>query len=241
MGLFIISGCNDSIRSRSTISQDLAPTTSTYQAELSPKVGLVVNEFINGEKPSIQEINHEFKLVKSAPFSTYRKITYLKVDGDDVYKLIESKSSPSSPVEREVSLETINLKQEMSEMQRTGAGKILKDKFVININESMSDPLEVSSAGNQFLHQRKSTNYQAVFVLSNPHCHYNTSLVTTTELLINGEITNSLSTEETRQAFCGEIMSRHKMAQIDLKEIRFCDRRNNNTNCEIKNLSDLVN
>lgn len=231
--------CNDSIRSRSTISQQKTSGTEKYQANLKPEAGTVINEFINGESVSFKFEEDTIEAIKN-PFSSFRKIIFLKVDGSNIYKLVETKISGSAAINRKVVLESVDLNSEIIDLKRKGLAEVTGSKLLINMNLSRNQLQEGQSVNNQMVHYQTQSNYQAVFNLNSPHCEYRTTLVTTTELILDGAVADTAETEETQHGQCGNMMSLDDLKRIDLTAIQFCDNRTKTQKCTLMNLNNLV-
>lgn len=230
-----VTGCNDSIRSRSTITQ--SNSNSVLKSSMAPKAGIVANIYKTSDLESFNFDGEEIDVVKSS-VSTFIKSTILKVEGNLVYKLIESRTG-ANPTERKVQLEYIDLNSELNDLVKKDKAEVSGESIRIDMKlnqESMSEPQVFN---NQMLSYETDSDYEAIFSINKPFCEFRSVLTITTNLYLDGMSRDSSISEIWERASCGRELSLEELRNLDLKAISFCDETSTIKKCEIKNLENL--
>lgn len=230
-----IAGCNDSIRSRSTINQ--SSSNSVLKSSMTPVVGTVSNIYRTSDTQSFTTTGENINVVKSTG-STFIKSIILRVEGNLVYKLIESRKG-ASPVQRKVQLEYIDLNQELNELVKKKNAEVSGDSIRIDMQISPDEMSEPQLFNNQMMSFESNSEYEAVFSISKPFCEFRSVLTTTTSLYLDGAYQDSAVSEVWERATCGKQMTTDEIRSLNLASIEFCDETDKLNTCEFKNLENL--
>lgn len=231
----LITGCDDSIRSRSTITQ--SSSNSALKTSMAPKVGNVANIYKTSDLETFNFIGEEIDVVKSS-VSTFIKSTILKVEGNLVYKLIETKTG-ANPTERKVQLEYIDLNTELNDLLKKNKAEVSGESIRIDMKltpESMSEPQVFN---NQMLSFDTDSEYEAIFSINKPFCEFRSVLTITKNLYLDGMVRDSSISEIWERASCGRELNLEELRNLDLKSISFCNETAQIKKCELKNLENL--
>lgn len=231
----LVTGCDDSIRSRSTITQ--SSSNSALKTSMVPKVGTVANIYKTSELETFNFQAEDINVVKSS-ISTFIKSTILKVEGNLVYKYIETKTG-ANPTDRKVQLEYIDLNTELNDLVKKNKAEVSGESIRIDMRlapESISEPQVFN---NQMLSFDSDSDYEAIYSLKKPFCEFRSVLTIKTNLYLDGIERDSSVSEIWERASCGKELSLEELRNLDLKAINFCNETASVKKCEIKNLENL--
>lgn len=231
----LMTSCNDSIRSRSTISQ--SSTTNAYTAKLAPKAGIVSNTYRTSNIEEFTQEGDDFEVVKKTQ-SAFVKMIVLKVEGNNVYKLYETRTGQSTS-ERKVQLEYIDLNAELKSLVKKNEAEITNSAIRINMNYDSTERTEPQFFNNMMISYDSQSEYEAIFSTNRPFCEFRSVLTTNNNLYIDGNFKETAVTEIWENSTCGTELSSEQLQALDLSSVNFCNMITKQK-CEVNNLNSLV-
>lgn len=186
-----------------------------YESNFVVERGMVSLTKTVGTEANI-DINNDgtFNLVSKNVNREERNIV-IKVEGNKVYKYIESKNLSDGTVSKSLELETNNASSELKEILSTGKGKLEGDTLVMN----SSDKSESDESG---FHYVSNYSFNVRVNLLKPFCETNGLINENIVANYNG-VEKKLSTGQTMQGTCEGKLAASQIKAIDLSKIEFCE------------------
>lgn len=231
----LITACDDSIRSRSTISN--SSTTNAYVAKLVPKAGIVSNNYRTSNIEEFAQNGEDFEIVKKTQ-SAFIKMIILKVDGNNVYKLYETRTGENI-IDRRVNLEFVDLNSELNNLVKRNEAEVTNSAIRIDMQYDSTERSEPQFFNNMMISYDSRSEYEAIFSMNRPFCEFRSVLTTNNNLYVDGNFKDTAVTEIWEKSTCGNELSSEQLKAIDLSAVNFCNLISK-AKCEIQNLNHLV-
>lgn len=213
--LFILAtlvSCNENMMKRSTIVNN-NETVQKYQSGLKIERGTVSNTQKAGNELAMDFVNNK---VTTTKVSERSKSVIVHVDGDNVYRYVETKNNLTGELTKKVTLDITNPEKELKDLLNSNKGMLSNDTLIMkgtNFNErDIEQMFKIVSA----------ESYTSSFNLNKSQCE-STNQITTENKIVhpNGEeLTITTSINET--ATCGPKYNNKQLKAINLKSIMYC-------------------
>lgn len=203
--------CNENMR-RSTIVNN-TETVQKYSSGLKVERGIVSNSQKAGTELAFDAENNKITTTKVSERS---KSVIIHVDGDSVYRYVETKNNLTGELSKKVTLEISNPEKELKDLLNSNKGMLANDTLILkgtNFDEQdIESAFKISSA----------STYTSSFNLYKSQCESTNQIATESKITnANGdEYTVNTTTNET--ALCGAKYTDKQIKAIDLKSITYC-------------------
>lgn len=212
MLLATLVSCNENLMRRSTIVNN-TETVQKYQAGLKVERGIVSNSQKAGTELAMDFVNNK---ITSTKLSERSKSIIIHVDGDSIYRYIETTNNLTGELSKKITLEITNPEKELKDLLNSNKGMLSNDTLILkgtNFNEKdIENSFRIFSA----------SSYTATFNLNKSLCE-STSQISHENKIINAdgdEFTINTTTNET--AVCGTKYNNKQLKALDLKSIIYC-------------------
>lgn len=214
MVLATLVSCNDTMRSRSTISNN-SNTVDRYSSSLTTKRGTVAYIKKQGSDFAV-DFTRTSDMLATTPISTRTTSIIINVDGNKTYKHLTIENLVTKETTKKVMLEIENTHQELKEILDSGKGKVSGDNLLLQYSE------EYPSSGDPELELIRKSSFNATINLWMPHCDSKTQITTSGTLLINGEVDSTKNFQTTETSTCEKAYTDKQLRALSLNSIEFC-------------------
>lgn len=183
-----------------------------YKSGLKVERGTVAIVDKAGTQPSVDQEN---KKLVSSRISERSKSVIINIDGDNVYRYVETKNNITGSFAKKVVLEVLNPEQELKEILNNNHGVISGDLLVMkatNFDDHQNENFTYNSV----------INNTASFNLNHSLCDYTSHVTAETTVKYVEEDDQHLSTVINETAVCAPKYNLKQIKDIDLKNILFC-------------------
>lgn len=231
----LVTGCDDTVRSRSTITN--SNSTNAYVAKLAPRAGIVSNNYRTSNIEEFTQNGEDIEIIKKTQ-SSFTKMIVLKVEGNNVYKLYETRTGATT-VERKVQLEYIDLNSELKNLLVKNEAEVTNSAIRIDMQYDSTERTEPLFFNNMMISYDSQSEYEAIFSVNRPFCEFRSVLTTNNNLYIDGNFKDTAVTEVWEKSTCGNELNSEDLKALDLSAVNFCDMITKKK-CEVQNLNQLV-
>lgn len=214
IALITLVSCNDSLRSRSTISNN-SNTVDRYSSGLSTKRGTVAYIKKQGSELAI-DFTKSSDMLATTPVNIRTTSIIINVDGNKAYKHLTIENLITKETTKKIVLEIENTHQELKEILDSGKGKVAGDNLLLQFSE------EYPSSGDPELEIIKKSSFNATVNLWMPHCDSKTQITSSGTLIINGEVNSTKKFQTTEISTCEKSYSDKQLRALSLSSIEFC-------------------
>lgn len=203
--------CNENMR-RSTIVNN-TETVQKYSSGLKVERGIVSNSQKAGTELAFDAQSNKIITTKVSERS---RSVIIHVDGESVYRYVETKNNLTGELSKKVTLEISNPEKELKDLLNSNKGMLSNDTLILkgtNFDEQdIESAFKISSA----------STYTASFNLNKSQCEGTNQISTESKITnANGdEYTVNTTINETAQ--CGTKYTNKQIKAIDLKSITYC-------------------
>lgn len=221
-------GCNDSIRSRTTITSN-DRFIQQYEKSFAVERGMVTNTVKSGE-----EIGYDFTKASNhlGKYGVNIKTTsvIINIDGDNVYKHQTIQNLITKETSKKIVLEKLESTSDLREILDSQKGTVNGDNLTMKHTEEF--PIDLEN-GQEIINHK---SFSAKVNLYRPHCDSRNEIIDSKTLLIDGSEDSSQTARIVEISTCGGKYSKTQMKSLDLKNIELCDFTidNNFENCSLK-------
>lgn len=202
--------CNDNIH-RPTITNH-EEVVNQYKSGLTVERGIVS---ITDKSGSDVSVNSETNKLSTIRISERSKSVIIHIDGENIYRYIETKNNVNGSFSKRIVLEVLNPKKELQDLLNSNLGILSGDHLVMrgtNFHESSDDAYSLESAN----------TYTSTFNLTKSLCESTNHASKETRFRnSNGDI-QTITTSINETSVCGPKYNPAQLKNIDLKNIEFC-------------------
>lgn len=214
MVLITLVSCDDSIRSRSTLSNNES-TIQKYSVSANAERGSVTNIRKQGSEFAV-DFTKTSGLLTTYPINTKTTAVVIHIDGNKVYRHLTIVDLTTKEKTTKVVMEIENIQQEIKEILDSGKGRIIGDNLVLRYSEEMpaSEDTETEIV--------RKYAFNATVNLWKPHCDIKHQTDAAGTMIINGNIDSKSSYKTFETSTCEKSYSMKQVSEIDLSSIEFC-------------------
>lgn len=206
--------CNDSIRSRSTLTNN-DKTISQYSTAMTAQRGSVAYIKKQGSEFAVN-FTRTNGLLETAPLNTRTTSVIINIDGDKIYRHLTIEDLITKQTTKKIVMETENLQQELKEILDSGKGKVIGDNLRLKFSEEM--PARADSEMEIVTKQ----SFESTVNLWRPHCDSRTTISVAGTMMLHGEVDSSKSFVTTEISTCEKNYTDKQLKTLDLTSIDFC-------------------
>jgi hypothetical protein len=202
--------CNDNLMKRSTITNN-NEVVSKYSSGLKVERGIVANTEKAGSELKVDGANKEISTVK---ISERSKSIIIHVDGDQVYRYVETKNNLTGTLTKKVVMDFTNPQRELRDLLNSNKGMLSNDFLILkgtDYGDLESDSYSLSQAA----------TYTSSFNLYKSLCE-TTNHISTESTVKFADSERTITTVINETSVCGTKYSNKQIKAIDLKSIMYC-------------------
>jgi len=188
-------------------------TVQKYQSGLKVERGIVANSQKSGNELAMDFANNK---ISTAKLSERSKSIIIHVDGDSIYRYVETTNNLTGSLSKKVTLEISNPEKELKDLLNSNKGMLSNDTLILkgtNFDEKdIESSFKVVSAA----------TYTSTFNLNKSLCESTNQITKENKIIYaNGEeLMINTTTNET--SFCGNKYNSKQLKAINLKSIMYC-------------------